>query len=86
MLNILCIITNMLAINTYGVSIFNLDQFPDWANNTIVCADLEHNTTLFHLWSLIYTYKIKYKHNICPSYTYENLLLSLFPDKKGTIS
>jgi len=49
MLNILCIITNMLAINTYGVSIFNLDQFPDWANNTIVCADLEHNTTLFHL-------------------------------------
>jgi len=48
MLNILCIITSMVAINTYGVVLFNLDQFPDWANKTIGCADLEHNTTLLH--------------------------------------
>ncbi|XP_055022991.1 solute carrier family 13 member 2-like [Boleophthalmus pectinirostris] len=35
MLNIIGIITINLAINTWGVAMFNLDTFPDWANVTV---------------------------------------------------
>ena len=31
-LNLLCIIVNMVAINTYAVPMFGLDTFPAWAN------------------------------------------------------
>ena len=33
-LNILCIAVNVIAVNTYGVYMFGLDEFPDWANST----------------------------------------------------
>ena len=33
-LNILCIAVNVIAINTYGVYLFGLNQFPEWANST----------------------------------------------------
>lgn len=32
MLNILGVLTIMLAINTWGVPMFNLHQFPAWAH------------------------------------------------------
>ncbi|KAK9412677.1 solute carrier family 13 member 2 [Crotalus adamanteus] len=32
MLNILGVLTIMLAINTWGIPIFNLHQFPAWAH------------------------------------------------------
>ena len=48
LLNIVCVIVNMVAINTYGVAMFNLNEFPDWANNTVVCAGLERNSTTSH--------------------------------------
>ncbi|XP_072318717.1 solute carrier family 13 member 2-like isoform X2 [Eucyclogobius newberryi] len=35
MLNIIGIITINIAINTWGVAMFNLDTFPDWANVTL---------------------------------------------------
>jgi len=31
-MNIVCITINMVAINTYGVWMFGLDQYPEWAN------------------------------------------------------
>ena len=31
-LNLLCISVNVLAINTYGVNMFSLHEFPQWAN------------------------------------------------------
>ena len=34
-LNILCITVNVIAINTYGVYMFGLNEFPDWANSTV---------------------------------------------------
>ena len=34
-LNVLCIAVNVIAINTYGVYMFELNEFPDWANSTI---------------------------------------------------
>ena len=33
-LNIICIAVNVIAINTYGVYMFNLNEFPAWANST----------------------------------------------------
>ena len=33
-LNILCITVNVIAINTYGVYMFQLNEFPSWANST----------------------------------------------------
>ena len=35
-LNLLCIGVNVLAINTYGVNMFDLDTFPQWANTSQV--------------------------------------------------
>ena len=49
LMNIVCVVVNMVAINTYGVAMFSLDQFPDWANSTLACAPLEPNTTLARL-------------------------------------
>ena len=43
-MNILAIIVNMVAINTYGVAMFNLNEFPAWANSTEVC-ELYNTTT-----------------------------------------
>ena len=37
LMNILALVVNMVAINTYGVLMFNLNEFPAWANNTEVC-------------------------------------------------
>jgi len=34
-LNITCLMVNMLAVNTYGVKMFGLDEFPSWANNSV---------------------------------------------------
>lgn len=48
-MNIVCVVVNMVAINTYGVAMFGLDQFPDWANSTLACAPLEPNATLARL-------------------------------------
>ena len=36
-LNILCIAVNVLAVNTYGMAMFDLNNFPDWANSTAQC-------------------------------------------------
>ena len=33
-MNFLCLAVNMLAINSYGIPMFELDQYPDWANAT----------------------------------------------------
>ena len=38
LMNILCVIVNMIAINTYGVAMFDLNTFPDWANSTGNCT------------------------------------------------
>ena len=38
LMNIVCVIVNMVAINTYGVAMFDLNNFPDWANNTGNCT------------------------------------------------
>ena len=42
MLNIVCVITNMVAINTYGVAMFDLNTFPDWvpsrSNETLISS------------------------------------------------
>jgi len=35
-LNLLCLSVNVIAINTYGVYMFNLDTFPHWVNNVTV--------------------------------------------------
>jgi len=35
-LNLLCIGVNVLAINTYGVNMFNLDTFPQWSTTSKV--------------------------------------------------
>ena len=35
-LNVICICVNVIAVNTYGVYIFNLDEFPEWANSTSI--------------------------------------------------
>ena len=37
-MNIVCVIVNMVAINTYGVPMFDLNQFPEWANKTGNCT------------------------------------------------
>ena len=37
-LNILCITINVIAINTYGIYMFNLNEYPDWANSTTLGA------------------------------------------------
>ena len=50
-MNIVCVVVNMVAINTYGVAMFSLDQFPDWANSTLACAPLEPNATLATTWT-----------------------------------
>ena len=44
LMNILALVVNMVAINTYGVAMFNLNKFPAWANNTEVC-ELYNSTT-----------------------------------------
>ena len=38
LMNILCVVVNMVAINTYGVAMFDLNNFPDWANSTGNCT------------------------------------------------
>ena len=48
LMNIVCVIVNMVAINTYGLAMFNLNEFPDWANNTVVCAGLESYEDSLH--------------------------------------
>ena len=47
-MNIVCVIVNTVAINTYGVAMFSLNEFPDWANNTVVCAGLQMNEESLH--------------------------------------
>merc|ERR1719500_1785131 len=32
MMNVVCIAVNMVAVNTYGVMMFGLDNYPEWAN------------------------------------------------------
>ena len=32
-MNVICIAVAVLAVNTYGVYMFNLDEFPDWAQS-----------------------------------------------------
>lgn len=44
LMNIVAVIVNMIAINTYGVAMFNLNEFPAWANSTAVC-ELYNATT-----------------------------------------
>jgi len=36
MVNLLTFIISMVAINTYGVYIFDLNTFPDWANSSVI--------------------------------------------------
>ena len=35
-LNVICICVNVIAVNTYGVYIFNLNEFPEWANSSSI--------------------------------------------------
>ena len=57
-MNIFCVLMTTVAINTYGVLMFDLNTFPEWAtqfipvsqNNTTQCfnvATLQHNDTIF---------------------------------------
>ena len=39
LMNIVCVIVNMVAINTYGVAMFDLNNFPDWANSLGNCTN-----------------------------------------------
>ena len=38
LMNIVCVVVNMVAINTYGLAMFDLNKFPDWANKTGNCT------------------------------------------------
>ena len=47
-MNIVCEIVNIVAINTYGVATLCLNEFPDWANYTVVCGGLQRNEESLH--------------------------------------
>ena len=42
-MNIICICVAVLAVNTYGVYMFNMNQFPDWARTA---AEIGCNKTM----------------------------------------
>ena len=52
-MNILCVGIVALALNTTGVPIFDLGNFPDWANSSVLamagseCSSGPANTTLY---------------------------------------
>lgn len=35
-LNIACVVVLTVAVNTYGIPFFKLDEFPDWAEKLVV--------------------------------------------------
>lgn len=51
MLNIIGVLVIMLAINSWGIPIFNLHTFPSWAytNSSTHCLANQPNTTLSNL-------------------------------------
>lgn len=44
-LNIACVVVLTVAVNTYGIPFFKLDEFPDWAEKLV--AKHVEMTTVF---------------------------------------
>lgn len=49
MMNVICIVVTMIAVNSYGLVMFNLDTFPDWAQSLRKdSCPIENMTEYFH--------------------------------------
>ena len=45
-LNLVCILTTNIAINTYGAALFGLGSFPEWASEAAQKLDISCNATI----------------------------------------
>ncbi|XP_048737943.1 Na(+)/citrate cotransporter-like isoform X2 [Ostrea edulis] len=61
-LNLLCVIVLTVAINTYGMTIFKLDEFPNWAEkalrSSIETTSLGPNSTTSYTDGVIYNFSM----------------------------
>ena len=48
LMNVVCVLTICLAINTYAVPLFNLNKFPDWARDTFFSYLVLHENLVLH--------------------------------------
>ncbi|XP_062621081.1 solute carrier family 13 member 2-like [Saccostrea cucullata] len=61
-LNLLCVGVVTIAINTYGITFFQLDEFPEWADKFLKTStemnSLKDNTTIVYTDGVIYNFSL----------------------------